>query len=229
MNYSHLLFDLDGTIFDYDRAESEALKRTFSEFGIRYLHSSLAAYRKINRQIWKDYESGMITQSDLKRERFRRLGEALAIEIVPDQFGACYLNYLSQGRFLIPGVLGLLNGLRRDGYKMYIITNGLKDVQRARLNGSEITGFFSDIFISGEIGSAKPDRAIFDEAFGRMGAPDRRKVLLIGDSLSSDIAGGSAYGMDTCWYNPDRAENRSGHTPVFVIHDIRELSVLLEP
>ena len=87
----------------------------------------------------------------------------------------------------------------RAKYRLALITNGLRDVQRPRLAGSAIGDYFAEVIISEEVGAAKPDPAIFDAAFELLGRPPRAKVLLIGDSLSSDIAGGRDYGLDTCW------------------------------
>jgi 2-haloacid dehalogenase len=88
--------------------------------------------------------------------------------------------------------------------ELVIITNGLKDVQKPRLARSTIGRYFADMIISDDVGAAKPSREIFDIAFRRMNDPDKGDVLIIGDSLSSDIKGGSDYGIDTCWFNPDR-------------------------
>lgn len=223
MRYSYCLFDLDGTLFDYDKAESAAIRKTFQDHNVEYSPSYLLEYRKINKQIWLDYESGIITQTELKTERFCRLLKVLGIDADPEKFGISYLKNLSQGRYLLPGVIPVLELLSENNIKMYLITNGLKDVQRERLSGSEITRYFMDIFISEELGSAKPDNAIFDESFRRMGSPEKEEVLLIGDSLSSDIAGGCSYKIDTCWYNPNHLDNNSGHTPTYTIKDISEL------
>ena len=227
MKYKYLLFDLDGTLFDYEKAESNALIQTFQNFGFEYSEIFLQEYRKINMQIWLDYESGSITQKELKTERFKRLGKVLDIEIDPENFSRSYLNNLSQGRFLLNGVSGLLAELSEGSYRMYLITNGLKDVQRERLSGSEITEFFSDVFISEEIGAAKPDKEIFDESFRRMGNPYKNEVLLIGDSLTSDIAGGCSYGIDTCWINPGNLVNDSEHKPTYVIDNVKLLRKIL--
>lgn len=227
MKYKYLLFDLDGTLFDYDKAEKVSLRKTFEDFRIDNSGSYLEEYRKVNKKIWLDYESGQITQRELKTERFRRLGKVLELDIDPELFGKLYLKNITRERYLISGVIQLLEELSNDQFKMYLITNGLKDVQRGRLSGSEITQYFSDVFISEEIGAAKPDKAIFDEAFSRMGDPKRGDVVIIGDSLSSDISGGSAYGIDTCWFNPGEIKNGSGITPTYEIKGLLELRHIL--
>jgi len=105
------------------------------------------------------------------------------------------------------------------------VTNGLQAVQRSRLARSRISDFITDIIISEEVGAAKPQAAFFDAAFARLGQPAKSDVLIIGDSLTSDIQGGMDYGIDTCWYNPTN-ELLPDHLKV--TYEIRHLRDLLE-
>ena len=93
---------------------------------------------------------------------------------------------------------------------LMLITNGLKDVQRSRLAHSTIQHYFSDVIISEEVGSAKPDEGIFNVAFEKMSHPPKADVLIIGDSLTSDIRGGNRFGIDTCWFNPEGRNMQPG-------------------
>jgi 2-haloacid dehalogenase len=108
-----------------------------------------------------------------------------------------------------------------------VLTNGLADVQRPRIASSSLAGVVEHIVISEEVGAAKPDPAIFAVALARMGAPDPRDVLLIGDSLSSDIAGGVAAGLDTCWFNPRAMPRGNGPVPTYEIRRLEELLPLI--
>lgn len=201
MKYEWLLFDADGTLFDYDLAEDKALRGAYGEFGLTYDPRHGEAYRRINRQVWLDFEQGKITAEALRVRRFALLFEALGIAADAAEFSALYLAHLSRAGDLLPGVeevLGRLNG----HYQMAIITNGLKEVQRPRLSSSPIAGLFEVLAVSDELGVAKPDPRFFDAVFAQIGGPPREKVLVIGDSLTSDIQGGNAYGLDTCWFNP---------------------------
>ena len=110
---------------------------------------------------------------------------------------------------------------------MLLLTNGLTDVQRPRFKASTIGHYFEDWVISEEVGVAKPDPRIFDIAFQRLGGPDRREVLIIGDSLTSDMAGGVAYGIDTCWYNPTGRAADPGLAITYQIQDLDQLPGLL--
>lgn len=220
MSYQWLLFDADNTLFDYDKAEVFALEKTFAAFQLNYNVAFSAQYREINAQIWHDYELGNITQDELRTERFRRLFTNLGLEIEATAFSERYLQNLAQGGFLIEGAEALIKQLHTD-YRLAIITNGIGDVQHPRFNNSTISDYIETMVVSGDLGVAKPDPAIFDLAFSRMGDPAKKAVLIIGDSLSSDMQGGINYGIDTCWYNPHR---QTSSLPI--TYEIRQLADL---
>lgn len=203
MSYSWLMLDADGTLFDYDRSEAVALSRAFQDVGLAFEPGYVPIYRDINGQLWKEFERGEVTQARLRTKRFERLAEALHIDVDIQALSRHYLIRLAEGTDLIEGAESLLAALHgRVG--LLLITNGLAEVQRPRLMRSTIGHFFSHLIISEEVGAAKPHPPIFDVAFSRMSNPPREKVLIVGDSLTSDIQGGSDYGIDTCWYNPAR-------------------------
>lgn len=222
MKYSHILFDLDGTLFDYDKAESEALKNTFLHLDLIFDSAYLQIYRKLNSQIWQDFEKGIISQKELKTKRFANLSDALNIEFDPQIFSDNYLLNLSKGTSLIDGCEELLSQLNSNT-NMYLITNGLTIVQKPRIKNSSIGHYFNAVIISEEVGCAKPHKEIFDIAFDKMNNPDKEKVLIIGDSLSSDIAGGINYGINTCWYNPNFKEIENGINPTYEIKHLLDL------
>jgi len=203
MTYSWVLFDADGTLFDYDKAEAGALRQAFAQIGRPYDRSYIEVYRQINGRIWRDLEQGRISPERLRTRRFELLFDALRIALDPQMFSKVYLQQLAMRSDLMEGAQDAVSALYgRVG--MVIATNGLADVQRPRFCGSAIYPFFQDIVISEEVGAAKPDAAFFDAAFARMGGPPRTAVLIVGDSLTSDMRGGAAYGIDTCWFNPNR-------------------------
>ncbi len=224
--YQWLLFDADGTLFDYDRAEAEALKQSFAQLGYGFKPDFSQAYRQINAGLWADFERGEITQAKLKIERFRSLCESLGLAADPADLSQRYLRNLALGTYLVDGAEGVVKSLA-GRYRLAIITNGLKDVQRPRFASSAIHDYFSVIIISEEVGSAKPDGQIFDVAFAHMGWPRKEEVLMIGDSLSSDIIGGINYGIDTCWFNPNRLAQPPDLDIRYQITDLDQLLPLL--
>ncbi|MCA9948003.1 MAG: YjjG family noncanonical pyrimidine nucleotidase [Anaerolineales bacterium] len=227
MTYQWLLFDADGTLFDYDRAETAALKASFAQFDLPFDLTSSDTYRKVNSAVWADFEQGKITVTQLRTVRFERLFTALNLDVDAETFSTAYLNQLGARGDLIPGVDALVEACY-GRYQLMIITNGLKDVQRKRLAHSKLGKYFVDIIISDEIGSAKPDSKIFDVAFARMGNPQRDDVLMIGDSLTSDMQGGLNYGIDTCWYNPQQRPLPTDLPLTYQIQQLAELKTILD-
>lgn len=226
MKYEWLLFDLDNTLLDFNVSEHYALGKTLQTVGIVFDKSHLSIYEKINRQCWDDFEAGKLPQSEINNLRFSRFLTALNL---PNQnarqLGDYYLEQLSEKSVFMEGGENLL---KKDAqpYQLGIITNGLKQVQRPKLMKSGLADYFKVIVVSDEIGISKPQPAIFDYAFEKMDFPAKNKVLMIGDSLNSDIQGGINYEIDTCWYNFKQKENTTLIKPTYEINQLRELKTL---
>jgi 2-haloacid dehalogenase len=226
MNYTWLFFDADGTLFDYDKAEEKALSATFVELGIPFEEAYGPLYRRFNADVWKEFEAGQTTAKRLRVERFERLFSAAGIQADADEFGRRYLPNLAHGSDLMPGAAETLDALK-PRYRMALITNGLKDVQRPRLERSGIAGFFEAVAISEEIEAAKPHAAYFDALFAQIGSPPRSQALVIGDGLTSDIQGANDYGLDACWFNARHLPADPRYPAKYEIHELTELLPIL--
>lgn len=225
--YRWLLFDADGTLFDYDRAEATALARTFARFTLPLMPGTAEAYRAINAQCWQALERGELTPAALRTRRFALLFEAIGLSADGERFSAAYLDALAEAAELMDGAAEVLAALR-GRYRCAIITNGLRAVQRGRIARSAIRDDIAALIISEEVGSAKPAAGIFDAAFAAMGQPDKREVLMIGDSLTSDIRGACDYGIDACWFNPAGLPRPAGLPITYEIGRLDELIGLLD-
>ncbi|MDX9954606.1 MAG: HAD-IA family hydrolase [Anaerolineae bacterium] len=150
------------------------------------------------------------------------MDNALAVNV--EAFSTCYLERLGQAGHLLPGAVALLEALSGK-IGLALITNGIAAVQRSRLACSDLERYFDAVIISEEVGAAKPDAAIFDAAFAAMGCPPKATVLMVGDSLTSDITGGIAYGLDTCWFNPQAKPRPVG---LQLRYEIRRLDEILD-
>jgi 2-haloacid dehalogenase len=221
--YQWLLFDADGTLFDYDRAERAALEQALAQTGVAFDSSHLATYRQINQALWQRVEKGEITPAVVKVRRFELLLEALHIVYSPATLSANYLECLANCSELVEDAAAVLEALHAK-FRIAILTNGLTVVQRGRLARSVIRHHVSDIIISEEIGAAKPAKEFFDTAFARLGNPSKREVLMIGDGWASDIHGAVQYGIDACWYNPGRKPRPSDYEITREIASLRELN-----
>lgn len=222
MRYTWLLFDADDTLFDYPKAEAKALQWTFEQVGLPFQSDYLPAYHKHNSQVWRELEQGRVTPLELRTKRFRLLFADIGVPADPQVFSPLYLKNLARGSNLIDGAEEVLQQLSGK-YHLGLVTNGLADVQRPRLEDSSIRSMIEKVCISEEMGAAKPSEAYFDLVFRSIGNPPRQAVLMIGDSLTSDMAGGIQYGLHTCWYNP---EGKTTDLPV--TYQIRGLSELIQ-
>jgi 2-haloacid dehalogenase len=227
VTHSWVLFDADGTLFDYDRAEKDALTTTFEEDDHVCSSETLEAYREINGRMWRDFEQGLSTIDRIKTERFETLFSHIWVDLDPVAFNDRYIANLSRQAELIEGAVETVTRLA-EKVGLLLITNGLAGVQRPRVAKSPIRRFFQDLVISEEVGSAKPDRKIFDAAFSKMNYPVKRSVLMVGDSLSSDIKGGNDYGIDTCWFNPHRHQRADEIEPAYEVQHLRQIIELVD-
>jgi len=226
--YKWLIFDADGTLFDFRRAEALALQMTPTQLGIDVPENFANTYHRINDALWQLFEKGEMEARNVRLQRFQRLFGNLHLEGDPTAFSEAFLkNLIRETRFL-DGAQPLLETLK-GCVSLALLTNGFADVQRARIARLGLQDTFQHVLISEELGVAKPGRAIFDIAFERMGQPGRAHVLIIGDSLSSDIRGGADYGIDTCWLNLDRRGNTSDIVPTYEIRDLQDVLRVLSP
>lgn len=203
MRYSIVLLDADETLFDFKTAERHAIFEVFSRHGIAPDEETFMRYHAINHALWRKNERGEIGKEQLAVQRFADFLSGEGRTEDPVQWNIEYLQALSHQSQLIEGAEALCRELSKYA-KLYIATNGFATAQRGRLNGSAIAPYITKEYISEELGAEKPSSAYFEAIFTDLSVTEKREVLLIGDSLSSDMPGGIAAGIDTCWYNPGK-------------------------
>lgn len=226
MKYDTLLFDLDDTLLDFEKAEEYAFFKTFSENNIDILEGMFEKYKSINKVLWKNYEMGLIEQADLMVQRYNDLFTIYNIEKDPEYINNCYLNNLMFGNFIIDGAKEFLTGVKND-CKIYVVTNGKSKTQRKRIADSEIKEFIEKIITSEEAGFRKPFKCFFDYAFKELDIQSKERTLLVGDSLSADIKGALDYGMDACWFNVKDKDRVDGIVPTYEARSFKELKEIL--
>lgn len=227
MKYEIILFDVDDTLLDFDISEKKALHKTFTEFGYPAgLSDYRVSYKEISKILWSNLEQGSITLSELAIERFKRLFLRHELDIDADIFSRVYLEYLGRETHIVQGAVELCENL--EDYRLAIITNGFAAVQTARIENSPLRNTFEHIIMSEEVGFHKPDKEIFDYAFSELQITDKEKVLIVGDSLTSDIQGGINYSIDTCWFNPYFKGNDIGIKPTYEIQELMDLLAIIK-
>lgn len=221
--YDILLMDADDTILDFGKAEHAAIKNTLEAFGQSATDELTEIYSKINKSCWKQLERGELDKLSLRYVRFEKLCEMCGICADPKKMGDFYLSDLAKHAFLIDGAKELCELLSKK-CRIYIITNGIKSVQTGRMHRCGLDRIFLKCFISEDIGYEKPDVRFFDSVAASIDGFDKRRTLVIGDSLTSDIKGGINFGVDTCWYNP---RGLSGEGMTYNIRNYEELKKII--
>ena len=211
--YDVVLLDADETVYDFKRAERTAVGKTLAAFGLDVTDEVIALYSEGNLWCWKALERGEISREELKPLRFKMLFDRLGAEAV--DFCAVndrYEHELSLCGFMLPGAMDFVRKLHEEcGVKIYMATNGLTVPQQGRFKRSGIAPYVDGIYISEQVGASKPAKAYFDYIFDDLGITDRTRVIILGDSLTSDMQGGRNAGITTCCY---LGENPPTHSPL---------------
>lgn len=226
-NYKIILFDIDDTLFDFTKSEQEAFHKVFGKYNLLdSLELYQKSYQEISKVLWRDLESGNLTLIKLGSERFKRLFLKHKLEIDSVEFNKDYLCFLGEQAHLIKEAENVISAFSHK--RIAIITNGFTEVQISRINNSTLKGSFEQIIISESTGYQKPQKEIFDYAFDKLQISDKSKVLMVGDSLTSDIQGGINYGIDTCWFNPNYKENKTSLKPTYEISNLNRLLEIIK-
>lgn len=226
MEITHLFFDADNTLIDFNKASKLSLKSLFTNYGISYTESYINIYKEINLKCWKSFERGEIDKNELIFQRFNQFFLKIGLNEDPIIANTEYLRLLVEHSHLIPGALELLKILRSK-YKLHIITNGFKEVQRPKFTRLGLDTYFDNIIVSDEIGMKKPEIRFFDYSLQKAGSPNRNRVMVIGDSLSSDIKGAIQSRLQSIWYNPHKIEKDETIQPSYIVNNLRQILNIL--
>lgn len=220
--YATLLFDLDHTLLDSAASEQLAFHAVLSAAGITDPSEYFATYNTINRALWAAVERHETGPDEVRLTRFEQLVAQTGLDADPVDLADDYVVALGAHGELYPGSRDVLEALQGQ-VALGMVTNGIGQVQRARIERLGLNDYFGAVAISGELGTSKPGTAIFDFTFEALGFPAKDGAVMIGDSLSSDIKGGNNFGIATCWYNPAGLSVSSGVTITHEIGTLREV------
>ena len=222
MKYTTLLIDADETILDFSKAEHEAFFIAMESRGVRANEEIYKQYSAINLALWKAYERGEIDKSVIPTRRFEQLYERLSIPGDPIAAAEAFVSALTLQGHLLHGARDFLEEACRS-FDLYAVTNGIQSVQKGRFAKADINRYFKGVFISEEIGYGKPDARYFDYVLEHVNEKDKNRILVIGDSLTSDVLGAHNAGLDSVWLNVRGAAFYGEIEPTYTVPGFEEL------
>ena len=223
-----ILWDVDGTLLDFAAAEKAAIQRLFIEFRLGECTDDMVArYAAINDGYWKRLERGEITKREVLIGRFREFFTELGIDPdLSEAFNARYQHALGDTVVYRDDSLVIVKSLH-GRVKQYVVSSGTIVAQTKKLQRSHLGEWMDGIFLSEELGAEKPSPAFFDKVFAALPDIDKADMLMVGDSLTSDMAGGIAAGIPICWYNPNRRPRPADMAIDYEIQDLHQIFDLL--
>lgn len=225
--YTVILWDVDDTLLDFPYAQRYALTKCFRTAGLEITGEQIERYSKINDNYWKRLELGEITKKELMTGRFIALFSEYGITGIDlEAFCREYQETLGSVFSFRDDSLTICKSLR-ENFRQYVITNGVSSSQRNKLKLSGLSEVMDGIFISEEVGYHKPQKEFFDYCLEQIQEKDTSKILIVGDSLTSDIRGGIQAGIPACWYRPEGEKNDTPWKPDYEISDLHEIYHIL--
>lgn len=227
-----VFMDIDDTIFDFSAFVKKAMKDGFEKYGLLpYTDEMFCVFHEINNKLWRSIEQGELTLPELRNIRWNMIFKEIGISFDGRLFEEYFCKELFQSAIFEPHAPELIRYLNGK-YMLCIASNGPYEQQMNRLKVGGIDSFFFHAFISSAIGAKKPNREFFDYCFQKLrnsGYEDLmpEETIMIGDSLTSDIAGGSNYGMKTCYYTRgQKCEPNYGQAD-YIVSDLSDIMKIL--
>lgn len=221
-NIHHVFFDLDHTLWDFDKNSSLAFISIFQKHQILVeVEDFLQIYSPINENYWKLYREDKVSKEDLRYGRLKESFDGLKINVSDskiNQLSIDYIDHLPAHNHLLEGTLEILNYLKPN-YKLHIITNGFKEVQHKKMEKSGILEYFQTITTSEDVGVKKPNRKIFETALMNAAARVENSIM-IGDNFEADIMGAKNFGMQAIIYNYYKTKFSEDHHQVMQMKDL---------
>lgn len=227
--YKHLLFDLDHTLWDYDKNAAETLSELYDEYrldekGNFSAEQLVDVFFEINEQLWADYNTGQISKHTIRTQRFKKVFDKLGLPLqyFPVDFDYRYVNGCPEKTHTMKYAKEVLDYLLPK-YKMHIITNGFNDVQSTKLEKSGLGRYFDQVITSESCGAKKPSERIFDYTLQKIEA-SKSECIMIGDNLNTDIQGAINASIDQVYFNPTgKAHQHKVTLEISCLSDLKSL------
>ena len=221
-----VLLDVDNTLMDFHECARQAMYLTAEELGISFPADIFEVFTEINNGLWLDIEKGILTVDELHQIRWGKIFAAVGIERDGVEFEQGFLKNLAQGSATVEGAKELLEYLASK-YTLCVASNAPYSQQTSRLFNAGLLDYFEKLFISETIGFSKPQKEFFDACMEELPGVEKEEIIMIGDSLTADIAGAAAYGIKTCWYNYGKASAEKAAMADYMVNTLSEIQAIL--
>lgn len=224
-----LLWDVDGTLLDFLAAEDISIRSLFKDFNLgECTDEMLCLYSAINADYWKRLERGEMSKKEILVKRFETFFSQVGIRSVDcDAFDKAYQKRLGETVVFRDNSYELVKSLK-GVLPQYAASNGTIVAQTGKLTRSGLIDLLDGVFLSEKLGAEKPSVLFFEKVFETIQTVNRERVLIVGDSLTSDILGAKNAGIQSCWYNPSHKPNTTDIKPDFEIEHLSEIKKILD-
>jgi putative hydrolase of the HAD superfamily len=227
MQYKHLFFDLDHTLWDFEANSRQTLQELYhslrlAERGVTDFDLFFGNYTLHNDKLWERYRNGFIKVDELRWKRMwlTLLDFKIADEPLARKMDVQFLDALPTRKILFPYTLEILNYLTGKGYRLHLITNGFEKTQLSKIENAGLSSYFGEVITSEGANSLKPHKEIFEYAFRLTGA-DPAESIMLGDSIEADIQGAINAGIDQVYVNHLGTE--PAIRPTYTVYSLKEL------
>lgn len=221
-----ILMDVDNTLLDFNVCAQQSIEGACNEAGITYTDDMYHAFMDVNQMLWNRIEKGTLTRAQLYAMRWNLVFERIGLGMPGDVFEKAYSARLATSHYPVDGARDILTYLSAK-YTLCVASNAPYERQSDRLRRAGFLPYFAHVFVSEDLGFYKPSRSFFDACFDRLGNIKKENVVLIGDSLTADVAGGRDYGIKTCWFRYDKASLPADAQADYAVGALAEIKDIL--
>lgn len=221
-----VFIDIDNTLLDFILCSKASIKACFAEFSLPYTESVYDVFASVNTPLWESLERGEITRENIFRTRWGIIFEKLGLSCDPHAMEARFLSALSSAAEPVEGAMELLSYLHKK-YTVCAASNAMYDHQRSRLSLAGMLPYIDHLFVSERIGAEKPSAAFLETCLSSLPEIERNECIVLGDSLSADIAGGVNAGIPTIWFNHDRIPVPQSCAATHIVDSLSEVKAIL--
>lgn len=227
--FDFLLWDVDGTLLDFLAAEKIAIRSLFKDFDLgECTDEMLKRYSSINADYWKKLERGEMSKAEILIKRFESFFKEEKISDVDcAAFDRAYQKRLGETVVFRDNSFELVSQLKGK-IPQYAASNGTVVAQTGKLTNSGLIKLLDGVFLSEKLGAEKPSVLFFEKVFEALGPIDPKRILIVGDSLTSDILGAKNAGIQSCWYNPYHLPNNTEISPDYEIDHLNKVLDILD-